>query len=118
MLGRLRMTLEACEDAYLKLSKKIFTPRSGNILMQKMDFLNANGKFDEKVLENAIKECIKIKFPEMSPENVLLKDPDPSCKTYALHRASLIPSVRSELTLLVSPVLLLLYARMTPNLLS
>ena len=80
MLGRLHMTLDECEEAYLRLSKKIFQPKRGKLNkgMKMVDFLQANGRFDSKVLEEAIKECIKGKLPEDS----LLKEPSPSCRTY------------------------------------
>lgn len=82
MLGRLRMTLGECEDAYLKLSKRIFQPKRGrfNKPMQIVDFLNADGKFDSKVLEDAIKEVIRGRGVD---EDVLLKDPESACKVYA-----------------------------------
>jgi hypothetical protein len=83
MLGRLRMTLEDCQDAYLQLSEKIFTPKRTSRIMQKWDFLNANGKFDGEVLEKAIKDCITAKFPELSAD-ALLKDQDASCKTWGI----------------------------------
>jgi len=75
------MTLEDCEDAYLKLSKRIFAPRreKSNLLGQTKDFMLANRKFDAKVLETAIIETIKVKFSE----DVLLKNQNSSCKVYA-----------------------------------
>lgn len=80
MLGRLRMTLAECEDVYLQLSKKIFTPRryKHNIFGRGKDFLQANGKFDSGVLQDAIRECIR----EKHPEDILLKDPDLACRVY------------------------------------
>jgi hypothetical protein len=78
MLGRLRMELGDCEKAYSKLSEKIFTPpRSrANIIGQAIDFLQANGRFDAKVLESTIKECIST----VADEDILLKDPGSDCK--------------------------------------
>lgn len=82
MLGRLHMTLEECEDSYLKLSERIFTPTRHwlNIFGQGKDFLQADGRFDANALETAIKECIRTKMPE----DTLLMDQEtnPSCRVY------------------------------------
>lgn len=78
MLGRLRMTLEECQTAYLKLSERIFNPRRAkfNVVGRAKDFLLVNGKFDWMELEEAIKEIIGYKLPE----STLLQDLDPQCK--------------------------------------
>ncbi|KAI9766340.1 MAG: hypothetical protein M1840_006604 [Geoglossum simile] len=82
MLGRLRMSLDACEDAYLELSKKIFTPRrhAVNLVGQGVDFLQANGRFDAQVLEDAVKESITAAG---IPQDALLQDQDSRCKVFA-----------------------------------
>jgi len=61
MLGRLYMMLGECENACLKLFKIIFQPKRNkfNKPMQTLNFLEAEGKFGSKVLEDAIKEVIK-----------------------------------------------------------
>jgi hypothetical protein len=78
MLGRLRMKLDDCEDAYLQLSEKIFNPKRprSNFLGHAKDLLQADSRFDAKVLESAIKECIST----VEDEDILLKDPGSSCK--------------------------------------
>ncbi|KAF8532821.1 phospholipase, patatin family protein [Trichophaea hybrida] len=89
MLGRLRMTVDECETAYLKLSKTIFTPRrqNGNVAGQVKGFLSADGKFDSKILEDAILEEIKAKSPVgTSPEDILLKDENQNCKVLVAAR--------------------------------
>lgn len=60
MLGRLRMSLDDCELAYLQLSESIFTPkRKGmNLFDRAKDKWKANGKFDHKGLESAIIDII------------------------------------------------------------
>ncbi|KAJ9642435.1 hypothetical protein H2199_004816 [Coniosporium tulheliwenetii] len=79
MLGRLRMNLDECEDAYLKLSRRIFQPkRRFGMAAKAADFLQANGRFDSKKLEEIIKECIRTKLDE----DALLKDADPRCKVF------------------------------------
>ncbi|KAF2186398.1 FabD/lysophospholipase-like protein [Zopfia rhizophila CBS 207.26] len=79
MLGRLRMSLDECEDAYLKLSKRIFQPKRRFAKAAKAaDYLQANGRFDSKKLEEVIKEYIASK----TDEDALLKDTDPQCKVF------------------------------------
>jgi patatin-like phospholipase/acyl hydrolase len=85
MLGRLRMTLDECEDAYLKLSKRIFQPkrRFGKPL-KVADYLQANGRFDAHKLEEVIKDSIRAtKIDDVAlHEDALLKDEDPRCKVF------------------------------------
>jgi hypothetical protein len=80
MLGRLRMSLDDCIEAYLKLSQTIFQPRRSavNYAGKAQDFLQANGTFDHGALEKAIKEVIRSRVA--NAEDTLLKDPDPVCK--------------------------------------
>jgi hypothetical protein len=61
MLGRLRMSIDQCEEAYVKLSEEIFTLRrvNANILGRAYDFLNADGKFATQPLEANIKRLIQ-----------------------------------------------------------
>ncbi|KAL9118731.1 MAG: hypothetical protein Q9187_004721 [Circinaria calcarea] len=82
MLGRLRMSIKDCESAYLKISERIFQPKRNalNKLGQAKDFLQANGRFDYRYLEAAIKEVL-VDYCEKS-EDELLKDPDPRCKVF------------------------------------
>ena len=77
------MTLDECEEAYLRLSKRIFQPKRGKLGkgLKMLDFLQANGRFNSKVFEDVIKECISGKLPE----DTLLKEPSPSCKMYVSH---------------------------------
>jgi hypothetical protein len=71
------MKLNDCEDAYLQLSERIFKPKRPrtNFFGQAKDFLKADSRFDAKVLERAIKECIST----FENEDILLKDPGSSC---------------------------------------
>ena len=84
MLGRLRMTLKECEDAYTMLSQNIFTPVRKNVDPRRLtDFLKANGKFDEHPLEESIKNTIRMK--KMDEETLLQEfdqDPDQPCKVF------------------------------------
>ena len=84
MLGRLRMSLQECENAYIMLSEKIFTPNRKDVDPRKIyDFLKANGKFDEKPLETSIKQTVREKTND---ENALLRefdhDPNVPCRVY------------------------------------
>ena len=67
--------------AYLRLSQRIFNPKRhhANLPGQAKDFLLADGRFDSKELEDAIKDTITDRG---LPENALLKDPASPCKVY------------------------------------
>lgn len=56
MLGRLRMSVDQCEDAYMKFSEDIFT--SPNAVTKAYNLLNAKGRFSTQALEANIKELI------------------------------------------------------------
>lgn len=76
MLGRLRMSVTECIEAYTKLSRSIFTPahHKVNITGRAVGFLKAEGKFDSEPLEACIKQMIR---DCQLPETALLKDDDP-----------------------------------------
>jgi len=83
MLGRLRMSLDECEDAYTKMSERIFKPKrsSHNYFGRSSDFLGATGRFDSAELEDAIKEII---VHHQVKEGAPLKDPESPCKVYVV----------------------------------
>ncbi|KAL2842053.1 hypothetical protein BJY01DRAFT_249287 [Aspergillus pseudoustus] len=61
MLGRLRMSLDECEEAYISLSREIFTPRPRPSYIpfhRPTKILDLNGRFDAKVMENTVKAQI------------------------------------------------------------
>jgi hypothetical protein len=60
MLGRLRMNVKDCERSYAELSGAIFAPRRSraDVVGRGLDFLKANGRFDECLLEESIKSKI------------------------------------------------------------
>jgi hypothetical protein len=62
MLGRLRMTVDECIDAYVSMSDKIFQNKRRYTLKE---------RFDSKVLELVIQDVIKGRGLE---EDALLKD--------------------------------------------
>ena len=61
MLGRLRMSIDECEEVYVELSQKIFAPHrsKANIVGQVLDFVNAQGKFSSEALQAGIKDVVK-----------------------------------------------------------
>ncbi|KAG9240400.1 phospholipase, patatin family protein [Calycina marina] len=74
MLGRLRMSIEDCIDAYLLLSDRIFRKKRHRVTVKG----NIQGRFDSDELERAIKEVV---VAQGFPENTLLKDTsDNACK--------------------------------------
>ena len=79
MLGRLRMKLSECEDTFTEFSKAIFTQKRSTVDPRRLlDFVNADGKFDEQPLEKLVKDKIRAARLE---EGCLLKDlRDDACK--------------------------------------
>lgn len=79
------MSLDECEDAYTRMSERIFKPQrsSHNYFGRSSDFLGANGRFDSEELKDAIKEII---VNQQEPEGALLKDPESPCKVYVILR--------------------------------
>jgi patatin-like phospholipase/acyl hydrolase len=78
------MSLNECENAYVELSKQIFKIRKRqpwDIVGRIADFWRGSGKFDEKVLERAIKDIIRRR---LLVDDVLLKDPKTRCKVFVV----------------------------------
>lgn len=74
MLGRLRMTVDECIDAYVLLSDRIFQKQKHRVTIKG----RVQGRFDSDELERAIKEIIK---KQGLAEDTLLKDAsDAKCK--------------------------------------
>ena len=74
MLGRLRMTVDECIDAYILLSGRIFQKQRHRVTIKG----RVQGRFDSDELERAIKE---IAVRQGLAEDTLLKDaPDAKCK--------------------------------------
>ncbi|KAF4465990.1 ankyrin repeat [Fusarium albosuccineum] len=84
MLGRLRMSLKECEEAYLKLGKDIFEPKRARWDGRRLvDFVQANEKFDSSILESSIKTIIGEKTgDENSPLKPLNAPADVDCKVF------------------------------------
>ncbi|KAL6716618.1 hypothetical protein ACLMJK_006186 [Lecanora helva] len=92
MLGRLRMTLEECESAYLRLVQTIFTPRRNpkNYIGRGKDFLLAEGKFDAGSFEDAIIGEIQKNMERlaMEQEHKDTASKDPQAKTAVTREAA------------------------------
>lgn len=76
MLGRLRMSIDECIDAYLLLSDRIFQKKRHRVTIGG----NIQGRFDSEELAQAMKEVVTARELQ---EDALLKDiSDNACKTY------------------------------------
>lgn len=76
MLGRLKMSIHECVDAYLSLSDRIFQKKKHRVTAKG----NIQGRFDSEELERAIKDVITGKGLE---KDALLKDAsDEACKVF------------------------------------
>ena len=74
MLGRLRMSIDECIDAYLSLSDRIFQKKRHRVTVNG----KLQGRFDSEALAQAIKEVVAKKGFQ---EDALLKDvSDDACK--------------------------------------
>lgn len=76
MLGRLRMTVDDCIDAYTSLSDKVFEKKSHRVTVKG----KLQGRFDKVELEGAVKQIL---VDRSFDKDTLLKDsPDAPCKVY------------------------------------
>jgi patatin-like phospholipase/acyl hydrolase len=73
MLGRLRMPVDDCIDAYKRLSRTIFAPvhSQSNVVGRAVSKLKAEGKFESEPLERVVKEMCRERGLS---ESQLLKD--------------------------------------------
>jgi hypothetical protein len=84
MLGRLRLSIEACKKAYIDLAKKAFTPK--NWASSAVATVTLGAKFKTAPLEESIKSLIGD-----DANSKLLKDDDPACKVFVLLCPNFIP---------------------------
>lgn len=74
MLGRLRMGINECIDAYLSLSDRVFRKKRHRVTIKG----EIQGRFDSDELARAVKEIVKRQGLQ---EDALLKDaPDAGCR--------------------------------------
>ncbi|KAI1178341.1 acyl transferase/acyl hydrolase/lysophospholipase [Nemania sp. FL0916] len=79
MLGRLRMSVEDCKEAYMSLGRRAFTPV--NFVKRITGKATVGPQFQTEPLENAIKEIIGDDW-----ETKLLKEDDPQCRVSVSRR--------------------------------
>jgi hypothetical protein len=78
MLGRLKMSIEECIDAYTLLSDKVFEKQQHRVTVKG----KIQGRFDTAALERAVKQLL---VKQGLGEDALLKDsPDAACKVYVM----------------------------------
>ncbi|KAJ9664647.1 hypothetical protein H2201_005161 [Coniosporium apollinis] len=76
MLGRLRLSIDECIDAYLSLSDRVFRKKGHRVTVKGQ----IQGRFDSEELARAVKEIVK---KQGLQEDALLQDaPDASCKVF------------------------------------
>ena len=73
MLGRLRMTVDECIDAYTSLFDRVFEKKSHRVKIRG----ELQGRFDAAELERSVKQILASRG---LGEDALLKDGDSSCK--------------------------------------
>ena len=74
MLGRLKMSVDECIDAYLSLSDRVFQKKRHRVTIKG----SIQGRFDSEELEQAVKEVVTAQGLQ---EDALLKDAsDDACK--------------------------------------
>ena len=77
MLGRLKMDIRECIDAYIQLSESVFQPkRSLNDIIRRW---KGRGKFNSEKLTKAIREITE-KAGQNADAKLLEDDFDPKCK--------------------------------------
>lgn len=81
MLGRLRMTLDECLEAYTELARTIFKPKryKYDVFNRARDLLSAKERFNSSKLEHVVKDIIR---ERTGNENTSLHEPSESsaCK--------------------------------------
>ncbi|KAL2115914.1 hypothetical protein VTJ04DRAFT_10169 [Mycothermus thermophilus] len=75
MLGRLRMTVDECIDAYITLSDRVFEKKAHRVTVRG----KLKGRFDSNELERAVRTILVNRGLD---EDALLKDLDSSCKVF------------------------------------
>lgn len=86
MLGRLEMDVDACIEAYLTLSHRIFQKKRNAVSKR----LKIQGRFDSTELEGAIKDILAQR--NMDPDTPLLGPPESKCKVYVFKNLSCLKS--------------------------
>jgi patatin-like phospholipase/acyl hydrolase len=84
MLGRLRMSVAECIEAYKALSQEIFEPvhQNANVAGKAVDFLKAKGKFRSQPLEDCIKGMLRNRVPPLAESSLITDDRTDSPKVF------------------------------------
>ncbi|PMD43710.1 FabD/lysophospholipase-like protein [Hyaloscypha variabilis F] len=84
MLGRLRMPLDKCKEAYMNLSQRAFTPK--NIVSKTIGGPFVGPKFKVEPLEQAIREILEAAGPilNVDPDEALLYEENGPCKVFVV----------------------------------
>lgn len=82
MLGRLEMTVESAIEAYMEMSKSIFTPKRSGLSRFKVakDLMNLNGRFNTPVLEESIKRIVAEYLGDMDAPMLSSSESTLGCK--------------------------------------
>ena len=82
MLGRLKMDVQSCIDAYVEMSSAIFEPNKHtlNFPGRATDFVLVKGKFDSEKLAQKIRDTITRYSKEEAEARFTEDDPDPRCR--------------------------------------
>jgi hypothetical protein len=75
MLGRLKMDIDACINAYIEMSDKIFHKKHHRVNVKNGQ---VQGRFDSEELERAIKKIIRSQ--SLDEDALLIDQPDTPCK--------------------------------------
>lgn len=80
MLGRLRMPLSKCKEAYMNLSRRAFTPK--NLISRIVTTPGLGPKFKVEPLEKAIEEILEAARPILGvgSGDALLYEENSPCK--------------------------------------
>ncbi|KAH0541605.1 hypothetical protein FGG08_003953 [Glutinoglossum americanum] len=81
MLGRLQMDIDACIDAYVRLSSVVFQPKrvKPNIFGRAKDIWEVDGAYSSECLASEIKAIVA---SQEGNDQARLMDPDSPCKTF------------------------------------
>ncbi|GIK05967.1 hypothetical protein Aspvir_010084 [Aspergillus viridinutans] len=89
MLGRLKMGVDQCIDAYARLSRQAFTRKNYIPVTLRGKF---RARFNTKKLEQALKTIV---VEQGLDEDALLQDPDTSCRVFVCTTNKIIGNVNS-----------------------
>ena len=82
MLGRLRMSVDECIDAYTELAQKVFKKQKHWLGVSVTT--NLQEKFDSEVLKTVVRKLLEDNG--FDPDELLKDDTPQACKVYVLHR--------------------------------